>query len=63
MTAWVDNEEGPTCVCGGPTMVKVNDLNAPVLLCLFHTADAGVVWSLPGERPADWPENWKDHVK
>lgn len=54
---WIDNEAGPTCTCGGPTVVKVSDRAAPLLLCLFHTAAAGAVWTLPADRPDDWPNS------
>lgn len=26
-----------------------------VLMCLFHTGDAGCYFRLPEERPDDWP--------
>lgn len=59
MSEWTENEEGPDCVCGGPTMVKLTP-EGPVLVCLFHTAAEGVYSRLPPEKPADWMVEWPE---
>lgn len=56
MTDWTNNEDGPDCACGNPTVVKLTN-DGPLLLCLFHTDKAGASFELPRERPDDWP-NW-----
>lgn len=55
MTQWVNNESGPDCHCGNPTLVKVNSMGGAILLCLFHTSAEDVYWQLPEQRPDDWP--------
>jgi hypothetical protein len=52
--AWTDNEDGPDCACGNPTVVKILPSGRAILLCLFHTAESGSYTELPAERPADW---------
>lgn len=51
---WTENEPGPDCSCGNPTVVKATPDGNFVLLCFFHTAEAGAVTVLPPERPPDW---------
>jgi hypothetical protein len=55
---WENNEDGPTCSCGGPTTVKITEDGSGevLLLCLFHTYEAGAMWRLPAERPVNWPD-------
>jgi hypothetical protein len=53
--AWTNNENGPDCACGNPTVVKITPAGRPVLLCLFHTPLDGSVTTLPDERPPGWP--------
>jgi hypothetical protein len=55
VTAWAENEDGPDCACGNPTVVKITPGGQPVLMCLFHTAEAGLITVLPLERPGGWP--------
>lgn len=53
---WTENEDGPECSCGNPTVVKFShDTGRAFLLCLFHTPEAGCWFQLPVERPDDWP--------
>jgi len=52
--AWTENEDGPDCACGNPTVVKIMPDGKPVLVCFFHTSEAGMVTPLPAERPAGW---------
>lgn len=54
---WQNNEDGPTCFCGNPTVVKEAGNGRFVLLCLFHTAEEGSWFVLPAERPETW-EQW-----
>jgi len=49
---WTENEDGPICVCGEPTVVKIMPDGVPVLLCLFHTRESGAVKRLPADKPA-----------
>lgn len=51
MTAWADNEQGPACVCGELTTVKILPDGHAILMCLFHTKEAGAVMRLPAEKP------------
>jgi hypothetical protein len=51
MTAWTENEDGPACSCGELTVVKILPDGQPVLLCFFHTREAGAVTPLPETRP------------
>jgi len=53
--AWIENEDGPDCSCGNPTVVKLVDGKA-VLLCLFHTGPEGMYVPLPDMVPHDWDE-------
>lgn len=55
MSDWQNNEDGPLCVCGNPTIVKLSS-DGPALLCLFHISGAGALFPLPIERPDDWPD-------
>ena len=55
MSAWVNNDEGPECFCGNPTVVKTDFKKYAVLLCLFHTREAGSIFALPPEKPDWWP--------
>jgi hypothetical protein len=50
---WVDNEDGPDCTCGDPTVVKAHP-NGYILLCLFHTGAEGQFMKLPEEAPDNW---------
>lgn len=59
MTEWTDNEPGPTCICGNPTIVKADSPHHALLLCLFHTAAEGAAWTLPADRPANWPHGYE----
>ena len=52
---WRENEDGPDCACGEPTVVKLLPDGTPVLMCFFHTAEAGAITRLPAERPDGWP--------
>jgi hypothetical protein len=56
MSVWVNNERGPDCFCGDPTVVKTEGLKKPALLCIFHSRDAGAMFTLPDTRPEWWPE-------
>jgi hypothetical protein len=54
---WTHGEKGPECYCGMPTGVVVSeDGKRADLLCIFHTNEAGAMFPLPAERPANWPE-------
>jgi hypothetical protein len=55
-TAWTENESGPDCACGDPTVVKLLPDGNAVLVCFFHTRNSGLYTPLPAQRPADWPE-------
>jgi hypothetical protein len=48
---WRENEDGPDCACGEPTVVKLLPDGTAVLLCFFHTGEAGAYTRLPAERP------------
>lgn len=53
---WTDKEEGPTCYCGMPTVVVVDEDGNADLLCLFHSSEAGAIFPLPRDkRPDNWP--------
>jgi hypothetical protein len=52
---WRENEEGPDCACGCPRVVKIMPNGRAILLCLFHTGEAGAYTPLPAERPEGWP--------
>jgi hypothetical protein len=54
MTDWIDNEDGPECKCGSPTVVKIMPGGRAVLLCIFHTAEYGLAMLLPQSKPDDW---------
>jgi hypothetical protein len=51
---WVNNEDGPDCFCGGPTVVKILPDGA-FLLCLFHERAEGKLYQLPNEAPDEFP--------
>jgi hypothetical protein len=51
MTTWTENEDGPACACGELTVVKILPGGQPVLMCLFHTREAGAVTRLPPDKP------------
>lgn len=53
---WVDNEEGPICSCGFETVVKKDAEGTFMLLCFFHTPQAGALFKLPQEAPDGWPD-------
>jgi hypothetical protein len=50
-TGWVDGEDGPVCVCGELTVVRITPDRQPVLTCLFHTREAGAVTWLALDKP------------
>jgi hypothetical protein len=52
---WRENEDSPDCACGEPTVVKILPDGRAILLCFFHTGEAGAYTVLPAERPAGWP--------
>jgi len=52
---WTENEDGPECGCGNPTVVKIHPDGRALLLCLFHTIGEGLITELPAERPVGWP--------
>jgi hypothetical protein len=54
VTTWTENEDGPVCVCGEMTVVKIMPGGRAILLCLFHAGEAGAYTELPAERPANW---------
>jgi len=54
---WKNGEKGPTCFCGMPTAVVVDEEGSVNLLCVFHTSLAGALFPLPKDkRPDKWPE-------
>ncbi len=55
MRPWVNNEDGPTCDCGEPTLVKTTEDRA-ILLCFFHTSETGCYVSLPPMAPDNWAD-------
>jgi hypothetical protein len=57
MSGWTENENGPGCGCGNPTVVKMLPDGSWALMCLFHTSDAGMFTQLPSERPDGWPDS------
>jgi len=60
---WVNNEDGPDCTCGDPTVVKTVATGGAVLICLFHTNEAGVSYRLPDEAPDNWSEMTIEQVR
>lgn len=52
---WRENEDGPDCACGEQTVVKILPDGQAILLCFFHTGEAGMYTPLPDERPEEWP--------
>ena len=52
---WIHGEQGPSCYCGQPTVVAVNELGEADLLCYFHEKDSGAVFPLPSVKPEKWP--------
>ena len=55
---WRENEDGPECPCGNPAVVKLLPDGSAVLLCLFHTAEAGAITRLPAARPEQGLDAW-----
>jgi hypothetical protein len=55
VTDWADNENGPDCACGNPTVVKITPGGAAILVCFFHAGEEGMCAPLPAERPEAWP--------
>lgn len=53
---WANNEDGPDCYCGNPTVVKIIPPRGAILICLFHTSAEGVYQQLPDEAPNNWDE-------
>ena len=54
MSDWV-KEKGPRCYCGCPTWVEPDLGGGAVLICIFHTKEAGASFPLPSARPDNWP--------
>lgn len=54
---WIHGEPGPTCFCGLPTMVYLDEEGLQAnLLCLGHTREHGAIFPLPlNQRPETWP--------
>lgn len=50
MRSWVNNEDGPDCECGEPTVVKLHNGGA-ILMCFFHTGAEGCYFELPPMAP------------
>lgn len=57
---WVNNESGPTCQCGDPTLVKQATDGKWMLVCLTHTAAEGASWQLPKRPPRGLPDSPND---
>lgn len=54
---WKTGEKGPTCFCGMPTNVVIDNEGNCNLLCVFHTSMAGALFPLPKSgKPDKWPE-------
>jgi hypothetical protein len=53
---WRENEDGPDCACGEPTVVKLLPDGTAILMCFFHAGEAGAYTRLPAERPDGWPD-------
>jgi hypothetical protein len=55
---WKHGEKGPTCFCGKPTAVMIDNKTGDIsLVCLFHSSVAGALFPLPkAGRPDKWPE-------
>jgi hypothetical protein len=51
---WRNNEDGPRCECGNPTVVKLLPDGTAIFLCLFHAQGEGLYRKLPAQRPAEW---------
>ncbi len=54
MSKWIHNEGGPTCFCGETTIVKILT-HEILLLCLLHEKEESAVWTLPPNKPENWP--------
>ena len=63
MGEWQKSESGPTCFCGWPTIVTMNDDGTASLLCIGHTYEAGAIFPLPKERPEKWPNLSNEEMK
>lgn len=60
---WKNGEKGPTCFCGMPTAVVINEDSTVNLLCIFHTKLAGATFPLPKKgRPDKWPAMSDDEM-
>jgi hypothetical protein len=57
MRDWIQNEDGPECYCGSPTVVKDG-----LLVCFFHTSEEGCYFRLPPQAPDDWTTYTIDDV-
>lgn len=67
LNGWTNNEDGPDCTCGEPTVVKLVEAlhsgsKRAVLLCLFHSGEAGRIVPLPTQRPANFSDWTIDDV-
>jgi hypothetical protein len=50
---YVNNEVGPDCSCGEPTIVKFVN-GSPLLVCFFHSGPAGSYNKLPPITEENW---------
>jgi hypothetical protein len=55
MGEWTGKEKGPDCFCGCPTWVEPVGSGPPILICIFHSKEAGASFPLPADRPDNWP--------
>ena len=64
---WKAGEPGPTCFCGLPTSVAFIEVapnkSLPILMCLFHQKGFGAEFTLPSERPENWPNLSHEEMK
>lgn len=64
MSEWIKSEMGPECYCGNPTIVHVAEDGRAMLMCFFHTYEAGASFALPkGGRPDGWPNLPYEEIK
>jgi hypothetical protein len=58
---WQNNDPGFECSCGAPLLVKVEKgTGEAMLLCLFHTSEAGACFPIPREKPDGWNDLTED---
>jgi hypothetical protein len=60
MSAEWTKEKGPDCFCGALTWVEPGE--PAMLVCIFHSRDAGACFPLPKERPEKWPDLTRDEL-